>query len=243
MKTIVLNIILVLLSISAAMADPVDSSQNVAVRRSNMRLTTRLHSMGLFNFSGRVASKNPVFDINFNYDRRTWGAMVFSAVDIIDQHSDNNFTLALLYKRLQFGKRLTITPNIGFVVEGFGDAIGDRSIIITSYRLTQKFSVDNTSIFANIIASSDHDWINRFRFMYAVDKHIDLTLSLWHNNHLLDHGDYLSTGLSVFYNRMHISKYLTGAFGISSLMMTETSDSNEFPKKNGLLFTMALVID
>jgi hypothetical protein len=242
MKIILLAIALALHFHLAAHMMPGDSVK-VTPRKSNMRLTSRLHNVGLFNFSGRMASNNPAFDMNFNYDRTKWSAFVFSAVDLVDRHSDNNFTLALVYKRFQLGKKLTITPNVGFVIEGFGHAIGDRLIVITSYRMTQRLTVDNTAIFANIIEGSDHDWVNRWRFMYAATKHVDVTFSLWHNNKVIDHAGYLSTGLNIFYNRIKFSKSLSGSVGVSSLVMAETSDESQCPKKNGLMLTMAIVVD
>jgi hypothetical protein len=222
---------------------PGDSVKVVLSRKSNMRLTPRVHNVGLFNFSGRMASSNPAFDMNFNYDRKTWSAMVFSAVDLADRHSDNNFTLVLVYKRFQLGKKLSITPNVGFVIEGFGHAIGDRLIITTSYRMTQRLVVDYTSIIANIIEGSDHDWVNRWRFMYTATKHVDITFSLWHNNKVIDHADYLSTGLNVFYNRIKVSKNVFGSVGVSGLVMAETSDELQCPKKNGLMLTLAVTVD
>src|SRR6478672_9665822 len=116
MKIILLAIALSLQFQPAAIALPSDSLKTALALKSNMRLTSRVHNVGLFNFSGRMASSNPAFDINFNYDRKTWSAFVFSAVDLVDQHSDNNFTLALIYKRFHIGKRLTITPNAGVVI-------------------------------------------------------------------------------------------------------------------------------
>jgi hypothetical protein len=243
MKLILLAIALTLHFHFAESALPGDSVKTTQSRKSNMRLTSRVHNVGLFNFSGRMASTNPALDANFNYDRKAWSAMVFTAVDLYDRRSDNNFTLALLYKRFQLGKRLSITPNVGFVIEGFGDAIGDRLIVITSYRLTQRLIVDNTSIIANIIEGRDHDWVNRWRFMYAATKHVDVTFSLWHNNKIIDRADYLSTGLNVFYNRIRLSKNTLGSVGVSGLVMAETSDEIACPKKNGLMLTLAVTVD
>lgn len=243
MKIILLATALSLHFQLAANVLPGDSVTVAVSRKSNMRLTSRLHNVGIFNFSGRMASSNPAFDMNFNYDRKTWSAFLFSAVDLADRRSDNNFTLALIYKRFQLGKKLSITPNIGLVVAGYGQAYEDRLIVITSYRWSQRLTVDHTGIVANIIEGSDHDWVNRWRFMYAATKHVDVTFSLWHDNKIMDHADYLSTGLNVFYNRIKLSKNLVGSVGVSGLVMAQTSDETQCPKKNGLMLTLAVVVD
>lgn len=245
MKIILLNIVLLCFfnSESLGLEIPGDSASANTKPKSNVRLTTRLHSIGLFNFAGMMASDNPAFDINVTYDRPGWGAMVFSAVDLYDQHSFNNFALTLLYRRIKIGKRLTVTPNVGYLVEDWGKEIADRSLLITSFKVSPKLTIDNTSIFANIVIHHDLDWVNRFRFLYAVDNHLDITGSIWHNNRMLDHADYFSYGVSVFYNRIKISESVSISMGVSSLIMAVTSDEKDCPKKNGLMLTVAAVFD
>jgi len=69
--------------------------------------------VGLFSYSGRIISDHPALDFNFNYERKSWGFMLFKAFDLIDHLSDNNFALGLLYKNVRLGTRLTITPMPG----------------------------------------------------------------------------------------------------------------------------------
>src|SRR5436190_17448269 len=68
------------------------------VKRSTIKFTTRLHSKGLFTYSGRISSDNPAFDVNFTYDRKHWGYMFFKAIDLYDHRSNNNFALTTIYK-------------------------------------------------------------------------------------------------------------------------------------------------
>jgi hypothetical protein len=163
-----------------------DSTGTAKTKSSNLKVTTRIHSLGLFNYSGRLSSNNPAFDLNATYDRRTWGFMVFDVMDLFDQHSDNNFTLALLYKKIRLGNRVTITPNTGFAVEQWGKEKGDRQILITAVKLTTKLTVDNSMLFCNVLVDRhDLDWVNRFRMLYTYDHHVDFTFSLWHKTRSL----------------------------------------------------------
>jgi hypothetical protein len=221
-----------------------DTTHSTKKRLSNLKLTTRIHSLGLFNYSGRVSSDNPAVDFNVGYDRRTWGLMVFDVVDLYDQRSANNFALALLYKRIKLGNRVTITPNTGFAVEQWGKEKGDRQILVTAIRLNKKLVVDNSMLFANVLLDRHNlDWVNRFRMIYTHDEHVDFTFSLWHNNHIFDASDYVSYGVNVSYGRIKISDITTLSTGVTALVMATSSDQEDFPKKNGMVFTIAATID
>src|SRR6185295_20383157 len=86
---------------------PLDSGQGSRLSKHyQVKLTTRLSSVGLFSYSGRIISDHPALDFNFNYERKSWGFMLFKAFDLIDHFSDNNFALGLIYKNVQLGNRL-----------------------------------------------------------------------------------------------------------------------------------------
>jgi hypothetical protein len=221
-----------------------DSTRTGKKRLSNLKLTTRAHSLGLFNYSGRLSSNNPAFDLNVTYDRRAWGFMVFDVIDLFDQHSDNNFTLALLYKKIHLGSRITITPHAGVALEQWGKEESDRQILIAAMKLNKKLTVDNTMLFCNVFLDRhDLDWVNRFRAVYTYDHHVDFTFSLWHNNKIFDTSDYISYGFNMTYGRIKISEVATLSTGITGLVMAATSDHESFPKKNGVVFTLAATFD
>lgn len=213
-------------------------------KNSNLKLTTRIHSLGLFNYSGRISSNNPAFDINLNYDRHAWGFMMFNVVDMYDQRSGNNFTLALLYKKIKLGNRISITPNTGFAIEQYGREKGDRHIIITAIKINPKLTIDNSMLFANVIVDRHWlDWVNRFRMLYALDEHVDFTFSLWHNNKVFDTEDYFSYGMNMSYSRIKISDRILLNTGVTCLVMAASSDVEMFPKQNGIVFTIGAVFD
>jgi hypothetical protein len=225
-----------------------DSSKTTqAPKPYTLRLTTRLLSQGAFYYSGRIISKNPALDFFFLYERKRWGFSVFKAFDLYDHLSDNNFSLALLYKNFHLSKKLTITPHVGFDFEqnhGIADPGSDVSvIIITAFKINQHFTVDNSSFFSNLVLESNtKDWVNRYRLLYT-SPHLDITLYAWHNNRVFDNNDYFSTGFNITYARIRVSKNILVNAGVSLLAMLHTSDEVLYPKRNGLIFTLGVVID
>jgi hypothetical protein len=223
-----------------------DSVKKPKEKAAHWRLTTRLHSKGMFFYSGRMISNNPVTDFNFIYDRKNWGLQVFKAVDLVDHTTDINFTLAVLYKNFKVGNRITITPNAGFVLDqkkSVADHGSDAVVIInTAFKLNRNFTFDNSAIFGSLLFTHEYNWTNRFRLLFS-EKHIDATAFVWNNNQAFDHTGYFSTGLNVSYSRIKLSDHASLSTGITGLMMLESNDHEMFPKKNGILFTLALQLN
>ena len=81
------------------------------------RLTARLHSKGIFTYGGWVGSDNPTFDVNFTYERKSWGLLVFKGFDLYDHDTFYNFSLISVFKNFKLSKRLTFTPYVGSFLE------------------------------------------------------------------------------------------------------------------------------
>ena len=216
-------------------------------KKSNIRITARLHSMGFFGYGGQIANENPVADINFTYERKAWNFLLFKATDLYDGHSHYNFTLALLYKNVHVGKRLVFTPNFGFAI-GQQYSIADKGsdamvLLLTSYKLDKHFTIDHTARFGNVILENQYfDWLNRLRLTYT-NRHIDIMLMGWHNNKVFDDSKYLTLGANIFYSRIAVSKHVRLSTGITGLIVAQTSDEENCPRKNGMLFTIAAALD
>jgi hypothetical protein len=245
MKTIFLTTIL-LSGYTASAADFDDSVRTVKKERhSKSTLTTRFLTKGYFSFTGRIISPNPALDFFYTYDRKQWGFVVFKAFDVYDHTTSNNFTLAMFRKNFNIGKRLTITPQVGAILEqsySLADKGSDvASIIITSYRISNTLTVDQTMIFGNLVVDPiERDMANRLRLLYS-KNHWDITLLGWHNNKLIDHdnSEYFSCGANVFYSRIKVSEHLLLSAGILALRMNYTSTESEYPTRNGIFFTLA----
>lgn len=208
-------------------------------------VTTRVHTMGLFMYMGKVVNHNPAADIFFNTTGpKGWGISAFKVVDVNDVHSGNNFAFAFISKSFHVGKQLTVTPFVGGGLEqqhGFASHGSDFMLQLqTSYRINRKLTIDHITIFNNIYFYPEFaDWTNRFRLIYS-DGHLDITGYYWNNNGLMDNATYTSTGLSVFYNRIAMSKRLWFGTGITALATVESSNDENLPKQTGIQFSTVL---
>lgn len=205
--------------------------------------TARVHTRGLFAYGGRVASKNPAFDINFNYNRKHWGFLIFKATDMMEHTSANNFTLAVFYKNFKLGRQLTIAPHLGVFLEQpyhFAGHGSDVAIInITTLKLNSHLSLEHTALLGNMLLEPSYrDWVNRFRLLFT-HKHWDITAALWHNNQVFDQADYLSSGLHVMYSRIKLSDAFNVSVGVTELSVLHSSHESAVAKDHQLLTTLA----
>ncbi len=247
LKTISFLFLLVILvaAFTEGVSNPVKDSLQVKEKKYTIRGMARIHSQGQFWYGGRIVSPNPTLDMNFTYDRKQWGFFLFKALDLKSNLTDINFMLAAVNKNFHLNKRLTITPSVGFLFEqknSFADKGTDAVFILqSSYKLSNKFTIDHSALIGNLlIEPSEKDWVNRFRLLYS-HKHIDITAWLWHNNKVFDNAEYVSSTLSLFYSRIKLSDHLLLNVGASGTLMPYSSDEVNYPKKNGMLFTLAVI--
>lgn len=246
MKTLFFILILFAGFTASAKIDFEDSLRSAKKERhSKSTLTTRYLTKGYFSFTGRIISPNPALDFFYTYDRKQWGFVAFKAFDLYDHTTTNNFMLAMFRKNIHLGKRWTITPQVGAILEqsySFADKGSDlASIIITSYKISNEFTIDQTMILGNLMVYPiERDMANRLRLLYT-KNHWDITLLGWHNNKLIDHdnSEYFSCGANVFYSRIKVSDHLLLSAGILGVRMNYTSTEAEYPTRNGIFFTLA----
>jgi len=93
-----------------------------------------------------------------------------------------------------------------------------------------------------VLEPENRDWTNRIRLMYQGD-HLDVTYFNWHNNGLFDTCGHFSTGLNVSYAKIKVSDHVTLSTGITGLLMLKTTNPEDTPKKNGILFTIAASVE
>lgn len=227
---------------------PLDSTtQAKAEKAYNTRLTARISSQGQFNYGGRLVSSNPVFDFNFTYDRKAWGFQLFKATDLVDRNTDINFMLAVVNKSFHVGSRLTITPMAGFILEQ-NHTVADKGsdvafILTTGYKLSKTLTLEHSTLFGNIMLEcSERDWVNRFRLLYS-KKHLDLAAMVWYNNRVFDEAEYVTCGVNAFYSRVKVSDAVMLSAGVTLLAMPYDSDPELIPQRNGVIFTIAAIVD
>lgn len=84
--------------LTQSVQDKTDSAakEKTAEPKTQVKSTARIHTRGMFLYGGRISTDNPAFDINFVYNRKQWGLIVYKAIDLKDHTSPNNFALALV---------------------------------------------------------------------------------------------------------------------------------------------------
>jgi hypothetical protein len=242
------------LSVHAEDVADVDSSRRAdtlkaenAKASSNMVFVGRLHSLGFFGYGGVIANDGPAADITFTYTRRSAGLMLVKAFDVYDLHSHYNFALSLFYKQFRLSNKVTVTPFAGFALDQTSHFAGKGSdvmvLLVSSYRTPSGFSLEHCARFSNVVVEDEYfDWLNRFRLAYS-KKHIDLTLTCWHNNSVFHTGSYTSLGFNAAYARIPLSQSISISTGFTAVVTARASREQEFEKKNGLLLTIATTFD
>ncbi|HEY3429231.1 MAG TPA: hypothetical protein VGK39_01060 [Cyclobacteriaceae bacterium] len=228
---------------STEVADTTVEKEKPTPSKTHIKLTTRLHTRGMFLYGGRISTDNPAFDVNFTLNRPKWGFFFYKAIDIKDHTSDNNFALLALYKNFKLSERLTITPHIGLFFEqmhGVADTGSDMSVIaVTAYKISPHLTIDYTALVGNVMMEPEEmDWVNRGRLLF-VSKHVDLTASYWHNNHLLDEQDHMAGSLMANY-KLRLSDAFNMSIGATEFLIFKSSDEEELPKTSRFLVTLAL---
>ena len=209
----------------------------------HFRLTTRVHSKGMFLYGGQLGTENPAFDVNFTLEYKKWGLLIFKGLDLKDHTSDFNFALLAAYRNFKITEKITFTPYIGTFLEQPNHFADDGSdavcILITTFKLKPHLNFDYMALFGNLVFEPhETDWVNRFRLTYT-GKHLDVITSVWHNNAAIDHSSYATSALNIAYSRMKIAKGLFLSVGATGMVTLYTSDEEENPANNTLMFTLA----
>lgn len=241
---ILLPLLFLLTTTLQLVAQRKDSATSNPGQKPHFRASIRLHNAGQFQFGGRMVSTNPGIDFGVNYDRKNWGFVFFKAQDLVNSNTGFNFMLAAVNKNFKIGKRLTITPTVGALLEQsktFSDQGSDVAMILFgNYKVSKKINLEYATLFGNFFFyTSAKDWVNRLRLTYT-KKHIDVIASVWHNNRVFDQYDYITYSFSAFYNRVKIAEHLYWQAGVTCLRMPYTGDEKEYPTTNGLYFTTGI---
>lgn len=246
MKTYTL-LVLTMLNAAAVWSAPGDSVAAQPAAPSPWKFTTRMHSRGLFSYGGRLVSENPVMDLGISYSAKTWGFQFFKAVDLSDRRTPINFAFALVNRPFHIGKRLTITPSAGVLLEQF-ESIADHGsdavvLITTTYRFSKEIALEHSSLAGNLVLTPEfRDWVNRLRLLYS-KGHLDVTLFGWHNNAAFDQSAYVTTGASIFYSRLKLDKALALQAGVTGLWMATATEEETMHHASGVFITLGLSVN
>ncbi len=221
-----------------------DTVRTKGSRQATRRMSMRFNSVGFFNFSGRICSNTPAADLNLSYEKHGYGASLFMAKDLTDNHNENNFAFAIVYKRIPISPRFSFATHVGVVMDHFTEAFGDRVFFVSSFKASPRLTIDETSLIANIIhQKAPKEWVNRVRFIYSHTSHIQFVVSSWHNNAVFDETEYVSGAFQAAYNRIELSKNIYLNTAASFFVMAASKDEVSYREKNGLLLTVGVSLE
>lgn len=251
MVNTMLSIVIFLLGLlvwspTLAAFEPEGSDTTIVTKTESLirwRLTTRLHSKGMFMYAGQLGSDNPTFDVNFTLEYKKWGLLIFKGLDLQDHETDYNFALLSVFRNLKLSDKITFTPYVGTFLEQpnhFADEGSDAvCILITTIKLGPLVTFEHMALFGSLVFQTENlDWANRFRLTYSA-KHIDIVASIWHNNIVFDNSSYATSGLNVAYGRMKVAKHIFLSAGVTGMATLYTSDEEKNPSANRVMFTLA----
>jgi hypothetical protein len=212
-------------------------------RNATRRITMRIHSMGFFNFSGRICANTPAADLNLFFEKNGYAISLFSAKDLTDIHNDNNFAFAIFQKRFAVSKRLSLTTHAGLLMDHFTQSFGDRFFLTSAFKVSPKLTIDETSLAANLLSDQDREWVNRIRFIYTETSHLQFILSTWHNNALFDVDQHVSAAMQASYNRIEVSPHLYLHTSLTYFMMAASTEEVPNNEKNGVLLSLGFSLE
>lgn len=249
MKNIALAILVLLIGGAPAQAttDTTNSSGTVTARKTHLKATTRIHSMGFFSYGGRLVSQNNVMDLHIVYNHGKWGAQFFKACDLSDSRTPINFAMMAVNRPFHIGNKLTVTPHAGIILEQF-ESLADHgsdaaAFLVGAYKVHPNLTLEYTAMVANLVVEPGlRDWVNRVRCLYS-KGHLDVTLFAWHNNQVFDASTYGTVGLSVFMSRIPLAGPFRLQTGITGLYMASASDERTLARANGLFLSMGVSVN
>jgi hypothetical protein len=241
--------LVLLFYLNAAIAATAYNIRDTTSAKRSLRLlkfTGRAHSAGYFYYGGKLAERNPSFDITMNLETATVGYTFLKAVDLADIHSSFNFALAGIHKHIAIGKKLKITPQFVVLIEQPTKIVDEGSDVGATFTLTYKpsrsITIEETLILFNLVFETTHlDCINRGRVTWS-QKHLDVMLTGWHNNSFLDREAHATSTLSIAYNRIKFGERITVGTAVMGSSTFFSTDSNKVPERHAIVFSLTVSI-
>lgn len=236
---------LIIISFVAAGATESDSIKLTKKKRGDFVITTRLHSMSHFPFTGSFLNRHLNVDINVFYERNRMGAFLFKAQDLEDRHGIVNYLQPGVFKRFPVGKKLTFTLFGGYLftqTAGFSDKDSDVwGAFHTTWLINDHFKVENTALFFNITKPELSAQLANRTVFSALVKDFKFDFYLWHNIVFETNFQFTSAAVAVNFPKIHLSEKIK----IQNSFMYQSYLSENKPSwamRNGFLFSIAVPI-
>jgi hypothetical protein len=235
-----------LLSFHSFGASNEDSLMNIKKReKGDFIVTTRLHSVSHFPFSGSYINRHLNVDLNLFYERNRIGAFLFKAQDLEDKHGIVNYFQPGIFKRFPAGKNLTFTVFGGYLFNqtaGFSDKDSDVwTALGTTWNISNHFKIENTALFFNVTKTElNSQWANR-TVISAIYRDFKFDLYIWHNIVFKTNFQFTSAALALNFPKIHLSDKIKiqNSFSYQSYL---SENKPSWAMRHGFLFSIAVPI-
>lgn len=242
----ILAVCLLTLFFNTTLASDTDSLKATKKKsKADFSITTRLHSISHFPFTGSFLNRHLNADINIYYEKNRTGFFLFKAQDLEEKHGFVNYLQPGIFKRFPVGQKVTLSLFGGYIfnqINGFNDNDSDVwGAFNTSYAINPHFRIENTALFFNLTKAELHpQWANRTVFS-ALYRDFKFDLYVWHN--IVFETNFQFTSGAVAISFPHIE--LNDKIKIRNSFMYQSYLSENKPSwamRNGFLFTIAVPI-
>lgn len=207
-----------------------------------LQILPRIHSSGYFPFTGALLNRNPVFDVNVFYEKKSLGFFVFQSVDLKDRHSYANYFQPGLFATWRLHPTFKVRGFFGYIfsqTNGFRDHESDYYAATTLYwEPAPHLSLQNTVLFYDY--NIKRKLANRLLITLYYPK-FKVDLFLWHRSVLEEKQNAISASLAATYQVKlgeKTSLQLTAAY-----MRYLTAYRPSFALDDGLIFTIGVPVD
>ena len=199
---------------------------------------TRFHSLTYFPYSGAFLAKNFNFDVNVNFEVKSYGVFLFRSTDLEDSKSIANYLQPGVYKNFAITPNLKVGPYAGYVFSQTGvfkDADSDFwSAIIATWTPVPRVTIENTLIAFNLSAHTSA--VNRLFVNYQVNG-FRFDVFLWERVSWEPRNYSTSMSVGVNFPLVKLGEHFSIQNSISYQSYL-TRNKPDFAMKQGVLFSV-----
>lgn len=165
--------------------------------------------------------------------------MLFKSFELNEKSPAMNYALLVLSKRIEIGRRLVVSPQIGTQLNQNGALADNTSDILSNlaiiYQISKRFTISNDAVFQNLVYTHRPNWTNRVRLSY---QHSTFTAAalVWDRNSIFNNPGYTAVGVDLGYNGLKISPHINLLLGAQSVSVLRADTQ----RQSGVVFYIGL---
>lgn len=216
------------------------ASDSVIHKLHSLAFTPRFNTLNMAPVSGNIVNSHVNLDFTFVYTKNRFIWQVVKGVDLEDRHSEMNYFLSNVRYKINFTKRLGLSPFLAFyseqayqLVDRISDANGGmlftyqhESMVIEAFILFVRLTHNN----------SEKDIINRLEIRYTL-KPMVFSAFVYQNTSYFDNKERVAIGFKLtlpgfeLFNKVAARSEITGSFRVH-----ETPETKNL---NGVFLSLA----